>query len=141
MWAAVRAQDILNKKAPAYSLSKRHCAGRDRNGAEKLGAFVCRSGVLLAVCAGLWHGAGQWTAAAKPGGAGGCRPDPAGAARGGTACLGAALPRRLPAGGADTFFGKNKGRTMEAKLSRFTKYFGLFFFVLALGATLLLLFF
>lgn len=45
------------------------------------------------------------------------------------------------AGGADTFFGKNKGRTMEAKLSRFTKYFGLFFFVLALGATLLLLFF
>lgn len=32
------------------------------------------------------------------------------------------------AGGADTFFGKNKGRTMEAKLSRFTKYFGLFFF-------------
>ena len=41
----------------------------------------------------------------------------------------------------DTFFGKNKGRTMEAKLSRFTKYFGLFFFVLALGATLLLLFF
>ena len=44
------------------------------------------------------------------------------------------------AGGADTFFGKNKGRTMEAKLSRFTKYFGLlFFFVLALGATLLLL--
>jgi preprotein translocase subunit SecG len=45
------------------------------------------------------------------------------------------------AGGADTFFGKNKGRTMEAKLSRFTKYFGIFFFVLALGATLLLLFF
>ena len=45
------------------------------------------------------------------------------------------------AGGADTFFGKNKGRTMEAKLSRFTKYFGLFFFVLALGATLLLLYF
>ena len=42
MQAAVRAQDILNKKAPAYSLSKRHCAGRDRNGAEKLGAFVCR---------------------------------------------------------------------------------------------------
>ena len=72
MQAAVRAQDILNKKAPAYSLSKRHCAGRDRNGAEKLGAFVCRGGVLLAVCTGLWHGAGQWAAAAKPGGAGGC---------------------------------------------------------------------
>lgn len=69
MQAAVRAQDILNKKAPAYSLSKRHCAGRDRNGAEKLGAFVCRGGVLLAVCTGLWHGAGQWAAAAKPGGA------------------------------------------------------------------------
>ena len=51
-------------------------------------ALLCAGGgVLLAVCAGLWHGAGQWAAAAKPGGAGGCRPDPAGAARGGTACL------------------------------------------------------
>ena len=44
------------------------------------------------------------------------------------------------AGGADTFFGKNKGRTMEAKLEKFTKYFGSFFFILVLVATIVLLF-
>jgi len=33
------------------------------------------------------------------------------------------LKHSIILGGADTFFGKNKGRTMEAKLSRFTKYF------------------
>lgn len=44
------------------------------------------------------------------------------------------------AGGADTFFGKNKGRTMEAKLQKFTKYFGAFFFILVLVATIVLLF-
>ena len=43
-------------------------------------------------------------------------------------------------GAADTFFGKNKGRTMEAKLEKFTKYFGGFFFILVLVATVLLLF-
>ncbi len=43
-------------------------------------------------------------------------------------------------GAADTFFGKNKGRTMEAKLEKFTKFFGIFFFVLVLAATILLLF-
>lgn len=43
-------------------------------------------------------------------------------------------------GAADTFFGKNKGRTMEAKLEKFTKIFGTFFFVLVLAATILLLF-
>lgn len=43
-------------------------------------------------------------------------------------------------GAADTFFGKNKGRTMEAKLEKFTKFFGTFFFVLVLAATILLLF-
>lgn len=43
-------------------------------------------------------------------------------------------------GAADTFFGKNKGRTVEAKLEKFTKYFGIFFFVLVLAATILLLF-
>ena len=43
-------------------------------------------------------------------------------------------------GAADTFFGKNKGRTIEAKLEKFTKYFGIFFFVLVLAATILLLF-
>ena len=44
------------------------------------------------------------------------------------------------AGGADTFFGKNKSRTMEAKLSFFTKIFGAIFFVLALVSALLFLF-
>ena len=39
------------------------------------------------------------------------------------------------AGGAETFFGKNKSRTMESKLVLITKIF-----VLALVATLLLLF-
>ena len=43
--------------------------------------------------------AAQETAAAVEGLS--LRPDPAGAARGGTACLGAALPRRLPDRPAD----------------------------------------
>lgn len=45
------------------------------------------------------------------------------------------------AGGAETFFGKNKGRTIEQKLAKWTKYIAIFFFVLALSTTLLLLFF
>lgn len=44
------------------------------------------------------------------------------------------------AGAADTFFGKNKGRTMEAKLEKFTKIAGIIFFVLALVTALLVLF-
>lgn len=44
------------------------------------------------------------------------------------------------AGGADTFFGKNKGRTTEAKLEKFTKFFGAFFFILVLIATIVFLF-
>lgn len=44
------------------------------------------------------------------------------------------------AGAADTFFGKNKGRTMEAKLEKFTKIAGGVFFVLALVSSLLVLF-
>lgn len=44
------------------------------------------------------------------------------------------------AGGAETFFGKNKSRTMESKLVLITKIIALSFFVLALVATLLLLF-
>ena len=44
------------------------------------------------------------------------------------------------AGAADTFFGKNKGRTMEAKLEKFTKIAGAIFFVLALVTALLVLF-
>lgn len=43
-------------------------------------------------------------------------------------------------GAADTFFGKNKGRTMEAQLSKFTKIAGIAFFVLALVSALLVLF-
>lgn len=41
------------------------------------------------------------------------------------------------AGGADTFFGKNKGRTMEAKLAKYTKYLAIGFMVIALGAVVL----
>ena len=44
------------------------------------------------------------------------------------------------AGGAETFFGKNKSRTMEFKLVLITKIIAISFFVLALVATLLLLF-
>ncbi|HBL40533.1 MAG TPA: preprotein translocase subunit SecG [Ruminococcaceae bacterium] len=42
------------------------------------------------------------------------------------------------AGGADTFFGKNKGRTLEAKLVKITKYIGIGFFVLALAAKIII---
>lgn len=44
------------------------------------------------------------------------------------------------AGGAETFFGKHKGRTIEAKLAKYTKILGVLFFVLTLGTTLLLAF-
>ena len=44
------------------------------------------------------------------------------------------------AGGAETFFGKNKSRTMESKLVLITKIIAISFFVLARVATLLLLF-
>lgn len=44
------------------------------------------------------------------------------------------------AGGAETFFGKNKSRTMESKLVLITKIIAISFFVIALVATLLLLF-
>ena len=44
-------------------------------------------------------------------------------------------------GGADTFFGKNKGRTIEAKLEKMTKYVAIFFFALAIATTFILLFF
>ena len=43
-------------------------------------------------------------------------------------------------GAAETFLGKNKGRTMEAKLEKFTKIAGIAFFVLALVSSLLVLF-
>lgn len=44
-------------------------------------------------------------------------------------------------GGAETFFGKNKGRTIEQKLVKTTRYIAIVFFVLSLATTLLLLFF
>lgn len=44
------------------------------------------------------------------------------------------------AGGADTFFGKNKGRTMEQKLVKITKILAVVFFILSLAATLIVLF-
>ncbi len=44
------------------------------------------------------------------------------------------------AGGAETFFGKNKGRTMEEKLVKITKALAVIFFVLSLVATLVVLF-
>ena len=43
-------------------------------------------------------------------------------------------------GAAETFFGKNKGRTMEAKREKWTKIAGIAFFVLALVSSLLVLF-
>ena len=44
------------------------------------------------------------------------------------------------AGGAETFFGKSKGRTMEQKLVKITRVVAVVFFVLTLGTTLILLF-
>ena len=35
-------------------------------------------------------------------------------------------------GGADTFLSKNKARTFDAFLSRWTKYFAILFFILAI---------
>ena len=43
-------------------------------------------------------------------------------------------------GGAETFFGKNKSKSVEAKLSKFTKILGVVFFVVALFCTFLLAF-
>ena len=43
-------------------------------------------------------------------------------------------------GGAETFFGKNKSNSVEAKLSRLTKILGVVFFVIALFCTFLLAF-
>ncbi len=43
-------------------------------------------------------------------------------------------------GGAETFFGKNKSRSADAKLSKFTKIAGVFFFIISLFCTFLLAF-
>lgn len=44
------------------------------------------------------------------------------------------------AGGAETFFGKNKGRSIEAKLAKVTKIVAAIFFVAALVASILFMF-
>ena len=44
------------------------------------------------------------------------------------------------AGGADTFLGKTKGRSIEAKLERMTKWLIIAFFVVVLVAFLVFLF-
>ena len=43
-------------------------------------------------------------------------------------------------GGADTFFGKSKGRTMEQKLVKLTKISAIAFFVLTFGITIYFMF-
>lgn len=42
-------------------------------------------------------------------------------------------------GGADTFFSKNKARTVDAVLSRWTKYIAIAFFVIAIIANVVAL--
>lgn len=51
------------------------------------------------------------------------------------------LSGAIAGGSSDTFFGKNKGRTKEAKMAKLTKYLAIVFFVLVLGTSLLLAFF
>jgi preprotein translocase subunit SecG len=43
-------------------------------------------------------------------------------------------------GGADTFFGKSKGRTIEQKLVKITKASAVIFFVLSLGVSVYFMF-
>lgn len=43
-------------------------------------------------------------------------------------------------GGADTFFGKSKGRTMEQKLVKLTRFSAIVFFILTLGITIFFMF-
>lgn len=42
------------------------------------------------------------------------------------------------AGGAETFFGKNKGRTIDAMLSKYTSFAAIAFLVTSIGLYLLL---
>lgn len=42
-------------------------------------------------------------------------------------------------GGADTFFSKNKARTFDAFLARWTKYVAIIFFILAIVANVIAL--
>lgn len=50
------------------------------------------------------------------------------------------LSGAIAGGSSDTFFGKNKGRTTEAKLKKLTKIIGISFLVLSLAAVLLFAF-
>jgi len=50
------------------------------------------------------------------------------------------LSGAIAGGSSDTFFGKNKGRTTEAKLKKLTKIIAISFLVLSLAAVLVLLF-
>ena len=43
-------------------------------------------------------------------------------------------------GGADTFFGKSKGKTIEQKLAKITKFVAVAFFLLALGVSVAFMF-
>ena len=43
-------------------------------------------------------------------------------------------------GGADTFFGKAKGKTIEQKLAKITKYVAIAFFIIALGVSIAFMF-
>ena len=43
-------------------------------------------------------------------------------------------------GGADTFFGKAKGKTIEQKLAKITKYVAIAFFAIALGVSVAFMF-
>ena len=43
-------------------------------------------------------------------------------------------------GGADTFFGKSKGKTIEQKLAKITKFIAVGFFVVALGVSVAFMF-
>ena len=46
------------------------------------------------------------------------------------------LSGAIVGGSADTFYGKNKGRTNEAKLAKITKILAVVFFVLVLGTSI-----
>ena len=48
------------------------------------------------------------------------------------------LSGAIVGGSSDTFYGKNKGRTKEAKLAKMTKTLAVVFFVLVLAAGLLM---
>lgn len=48
------------------------------------------------------------------------------------------LSGAIVGGSSDTFYGKNKGRTKEAKLAKLTKILAVVFFVLVLAAGLLM---